>query len=105
MTAPQPPRHDPIDSRYVPRAELLVGAELVAVIESEALPASGVDPQQFWQGLSTLIHDLEPRNAELLAIRAEMQSAIDRWHRDRAGQAHDALAYRAFLEEIGHLYL
>ncbi len=103
MTVPEPQRQDPLGSPYVPRAELLVGAELVAVIESEALPAAGVDPDQFWQGLSTLIHDLEPRNAELLAVRSEMQSAIDRWHRDRAGQAHDAAAYRAFLEEIGYL--
>ena len=36
-------------------------------------------------------------------MRAELQTAIDRWHRERAGQPHDAAAYRAFLEEIGYL--
>ncbi|MGZ4725099.1 MAG: hypothetical protein ACXV8L_12900, partial [Ilumatobacteraceae bacterium] len=39
------------------------------MLESEALPASGVDPAQFWQGLAALIHDFAPRNAELLAVR------------------------------------
>ena len=103
MPAHEPPHRDHLDSPYVPRAELLVGAELVAVLESEALPASGVDPDHFWQGLSSLIHDLSPRNAELLAVRAELQTAIDRWHHHHVGQQHDPVAYRSFLEEIGYL--
>ena len=32
-----------------------------------------------------------------------MQAKIDAWHSERAGQPHDADAYRAFLEEIGYL--
>ena len=88
---------------YLQRADLLVGTELVTMLESEALPAGGVDPDRFWQGLSELIHDLSPRNAELLAVRTEMQAAIDGWHRDHSGGTHDAAAYRAFLEEIGYL--
>jgi malate synthase len=99
----EPSHGDSFSPEYLPRSELLVGSELVAVLETEALPAGGVDPDRFWQGLAALIHDLAPRNAELLAVRAEMQSAIDRWHRNRAGLAHDAGAYRAFLEEIGYL--
>jgi malate synthase len=88
---------------YVARAELLVGAELVDVLESEALPASGVDPERFWHGLSALIHDLSPRNAELLSTRAALQASIDAWHRQHTGVVHDAPAYRAFLEEIGYV--
>ncbi len=88
---------------YIERSELFVGPELVEMVESEALPAAGVDPVRFWPGLSAMIHELSPRNAELLAVRAAMQAAIDRWHRERAGRAHDATAYRAFLEEIGYL--
>jgi malate synthase len=90
-------------SDYLERADLFVGTELVDVLESEALPASGVDPEHFWQGLSALIRDLSPRNTALLAARAGLQAAIDRWHRERADQAHDAAEYRAFLEDIGYL--
>ncbi|MGZ7023178.1 MAG: malate synthase G [Ilumatobacteraceae bacterium] len=103
MPVNEPPRRETVDSPYVPRAELLVGPELVTMLESEALPASGVEPDHFWQGLAALIHDFAPRNAELLAVRAELQTAIDRWHRQHVGQPHDAAAYRAFLEDIGYL--
>ncbi len=88
---------------YVERARLSVGTELAAVLEIEALPASGVDAEQFWVGLAALIHDLTPRNAELLDMRATLQSAIDRYHRERATEAHNADGYRAFLEEIGYI--
>jgi hypothetical protein len=37
---------------YLQRADLFVGAALVDVLESEALPAAGVDAEHFWQGLS-----------------------------------------------------
>ena len=89
---------------YVDRAgPLRSGSSWPTFVEDEALPATGVDPEQFWQGLSALIHDLSPRNAELLEIASTLQAAIDRWHRERAGQPHDAAAYRAFLEDIGYL--
>lgn len=91
------------DTPYLQRDELLVGTELVTMLESEALPAAGVDPARFWSGLSALIHDFTPPNVELLARRAELQAAIDGWHRQRSGQPHDPVAYRAFLEEIGYL--
>ena len=88
---------------YLGRAELQVGAELVDVLENEALPASGVDPERFWHGLSALIHDLSLRNSELLSTRAALQASIDAWHRQHVGVVHDAAGYRAFLEEIGYL--
>ena len=88
---------------YLERAGLQVGAELVDVLENEALPASGVDPERFWHGLSALIHDLSPRNTELLSTRAALQASIDAWHRQHLGVVHDADGYRSFLEEIGYL--
>ncbi len=99
MTSPDRPAH----GAYVARAGLHVGVELAAFVEAEALPAAGIAPDDFWPGLSSLIHDLAPVNAELLAVRARMQAAIDRWHREHAGQSHDPVAYRAFLGEIGYL--
>ena len=100
MTTGESPRDS---DAYVVRHDLLVGSELARVLEAEALPAGNVDPEQFWQGLSSLINDLSPRNAELLEIRAALQAQIDRWHRERAGMPHDAVEYRSFLEDIGYL--
>ncbi|MEI6498244.1 MAG: malate synthase G, partial [Actinomycetota bacterium] len=66
-------------------------------------PAANIGADHFWQALTALVDDLGPRNAELLNTRAAMQAAIDRWHRERAGQPHDAAAYRAFLEDLGYI--
>jgi malate synthase len=63
----------------------------------------GRDSDDFWTGFANLLGSFAPRNAALLARREELQTKIDAWHSERAGQPHDADAYRAFLEEIGYL--
>ncbi|OAN84112.1 malate synthase G [Sulfitobacter pontiacus] len=82
---------------------LQVAAELVDFIEGAALPGTGIDAGTFWAGLSELVHDLGPKNRALLQTRADMQAKIDSWHKERAGQPHDADAYTSFLREIGYL--
>jgi len=82
---------------------LQVAAELAAFIEERALPGTGVDASTFWNGFSELVHEMGPQNRSLLQRREEIQRQIDEWHLTRAGQAHDAGAYRAFLEEIGYI--
>jgi len=82
---------------------LQVAAELVEFIEGAALPGTGIDAGTFWAGLSDLVHDLGPKNRALLQTCEDMQAKIDSWHKERAGQPHDADAYTSFLREIGYL--
>ncbi|WP_439563481.1 malate synthase G [Roseinatronobacter sp.] len=87
----------------VARSDLQVDPELAAFLENQALPESGISADDFWKGFSDLVHDLTPRNRELLEKRAALQSQIDDWHVQRRGQSHDLARYKAFLEEIGYL--
>lgn len=82
---------------------LSVGAPLYNFVETEALPGSGVERDAFWAGLAGLLAEFTPRNRDLLERREELQASIDGWHKERVGQPHDAVAYRAFLEELGYL--
>ena len=82
---------------------LQVDPLLADFIETKALPGTGIDADAFWSGFSALIHDLGPKNRNLLQTRQDIQSKIDGWHTDRKGQPHDAEAYTAFLREIGYL--
>ncbi|WP_026756295.1 malate synthase G [Sediminimonas qiaohouensis] len=82
---------------------LQVAAELVAFIEEHALPGTGVEAGTFWKGFSGLVHDMGPQNRALLERREKVQRQIDEWHTARAGQAHDAAEYHAFLKEIGYI--
>ncbi len=85
------------------RSGLQVDPVLVAFIESQALPGTGVTAETFWNGLSRMVSELGPKNRALLAKRKEIQDQLDAWHLDRKGQDHDAEAYQAFLHEIGYL--
>lgn len=87
----------------VRRSDLMVHRELVAFIEEEVLPGTAVEADTFWTGLSNLVHRFGPRNRELLRRRAELQQAIDEWHRERLGRTHDPDEYRDFLIEIGYV--
>jgi len=82
---------------------LQVAKVLYDFVNNEAIPGTGVDAAAFWAGADSVIHDLAPKNRALLAKRDDLQAQIDAWHQARAGQAHDAVAYKAFLQEIGYL--
>ena len=82
---------------------LQVAKVLHDFINERAIPGTGVDAASFWSGVEALIKDLAPKNKALLAKRDDFQAQIDAWHQARAGQAHNAAEYKAFLQEIGYL--
>ncbi|USK37438.1 malate synthase G [Cytobacillus firmus] len=86
---------------YVKTGSLQVARELYEFINSEALPGSFVDQEQFWSGLEALINDLTPKNKALLAKRDEIQHKLNTWHREN--KDFDFNSYKSFLEEIGYL--
>ena len=82
---------------------LQVDEKLYDFINDEALPGTGVSPDAFWSGLDRLIHDLSPRNRELLAKRDDLQRRIDDWYQENRDQPIDLADYKAVLQEIGYL--
>ncbi|WP_281825396.1 malate synthase G [Jannaschia rubra] len=87
----------------IDKSGLQVSADLARFIDEQALPGTSVDAARFWNGFSALVHDLAPRNADLLARREAIQTEIDDWHLRHRDRPFDADAYRAFLSEIGYL--
>ncbi|WP_417661645.1 malate synthase G [Pseudomonas sp.] len=82
---------------------LQVAKVLFDFVNNEAIPGTGISSDKFWTGAEAVINELAPKNRALLAKRDEIQAQVDSWHQARTGQAHDAVAYKAFLEEIGYL--
>jgi len=87
----------------VARGTLQVDGALAAFLEQDVLAPLGRNADAFWAGFSEVCRQFVPRNLALLDKRDALQSQIDRWHAERRGQGHDAVAYRAFLEQIGYL--
>ncbi|KRP63361.1 malate synthase G [Pseudomonas trivialis] len=90
-------------TEHVQVGGLQVAKVLFDFVNNEAIPGTGLTAEQFWAGADQVIHDLAPKNKTLLAKRDDFQARIDAWHHAHAGQAHDAVAYKAFLQEIGYL--
>ena len=90
-------------TEHVQVGGLQVAKVLFDFVNNEAIPGTGLTAEQFWAGADKVIHDLAPKNKALLAKRDDFQARIDAWHQERAGQAHDAVAYKAFLQDIGYL--
>ena len=91
MTAPVSTyRNDP--------SGLQIADELYRFVEEEALPGSGVDPQDFWPGAARLFAKYKAMTRALLARRDELQSAIDHYHVSGSNEP-----YEGFLRRIGYL--
>ncbi|MGE7816371.1 malate synthase G [Pseudomonas sivasensis] len=90
-------------TEHVQVGGLQVAKVLFDFVNNEAIPGTGITADQFWAGADKVIHDLAPKNKALLAKRDDFQARIDTWHQSHAGQAHDPVAYKAFLQDIGYL--
>ena len=91
------------DTDRIAAGGLQVDKELYDFINDEALPGTGVSPEAFWSGFDRLVHDLAPRNRQLLDKREELQRRIDAWYRENHDEPIDLPEYKAMLQEIGYL--
>lgn len=82
---------------------LQIAENLWQLVNDKIIPGTGIETKQFWASFEAILTDLAPKNKDLLAKRETLQAQIDAWHKERADQAHDAAAYKAFLQEIGYL--
>ncbi|MHC8413455.1 malate synthase G [Pseudomonas sp. Hz4] len=94
-------------TEHVQVGGLQVAKVLFDFVNNEAIPGTGLTADKFWAGADKVIHDLAPKNKALLAKRDDIQARIDGWHQSRkalgVAQPHDAVAYKAFLQDIGYL--
>jgi len=96
-------KEDPPMSERIQIGTLSVAKALRNFIEHEAAPGTGLAPGVFWSALESILADLAPKNAALLARRDALQAEIDAWWLKRAGKPQDPDASREFLASIGYL--
>jgi malate synthase len=80
-----------------------IATVLYEFVNQEALPGTGLDQEEFWQGFAALLQKFAATNAALLAKRDALQAKIDTWHTARKGRNHDAAAYEEFLRDIDYM--
>jgi len=72
-------------------------------VETELLPLTGLDVDQFWSNIESILSEFMPLNADLLAKRDNLQKQIDEWHQQNDYTNVGKDVYKAFLQEIGYL--
>lgn len=75
---------------------------LFQFLKDEVLPETGLSADAFFSGFSQIVHDLAPKNRQLLEKRDAFQEKLDSWYREN-GAPSDLEAYEAFLRGIGYI--
>ena len=82
---------------------LKVSEKLYSFVNNELLKGLDISPEKFWSGFDEIVHELSPKNRELLKIRDTLQKKIDEWHLKNKGDKVNIERYKKFLKEIGYL--
>ena len=82
---------------------LKVSSKLLKFVNDELLKDTGIKTESFWAGFDKTVHELAPKNRELIKLREDLQKSIDDWHIKNSGNEIKIDEYKKFLKEIGYL--
>ena len=89
--------------QYTKIQNLSVSNKLLNFINTELLKDTKISPEKFWKGFDKAIHELAPKNKDLIKIREDLQKKIDAWHIEHKSNEINQVEYKKFLEEINYL--
>ena len=90
-------------SKYHSINNLKVSEELLLFVNNELFNGTDISPEKFWKDFDKAVHELAPKNKELIDFRETLQKKIDKWHIDNKGKDIQIKEYKNFLKEIGYL--
>jgi len=83
--------------------DLRIDENLIKFINEEAIPGTGLDSDHFWKEFSNVVHELAPKNKNLIKKREEIQKKIDDWHLSNKDSTLDKNKYTEFLKSINYI--
>tara|TARA_B100000686_G_C16794804_1_gene981485 strand:- start:2130 stop:4280 length:2151 start_codon:yes stop_codon:yes gene_type:complete len=89
--------------QFIKINNLSVSKKLSNFVNNELLKGTGISTEKFWLGFDKAVHELTPKNKQLLEFRETLQQEIDLWHKKNKSKEFDFNQYQKFLLEIGYL--
>ncbi len=89
--------------KFIKINNLSVDKILADFIDNELLLDTNISPKKFWDGFDKALHELAPKNRELLEIRETLQKEIDLWHKKNKFEEFNLEDYKNFLKDIDYL--
>ncbi len=89
--------------KYLNVNNLKVSQTLLSFVNNELLNDTEISPEKFWTDFDKIVHELAPKNKELISVRKDLQKKINEWHKKNRGNTIHIEEYKKFLKEIGYL--
>jgi malate synthase len=89
--------------QYTKIYNLSVSNSLLNFVNKELLKDTNISSEKFWEGFDKSVHELAPKNKDLLKIREKIQKEIDEWHIANRGNEIKIEEYKKFLMKINYL--
>ncbi len=89
--------------RYTKIHNLSISNDLLDFVNNELLKDTKILPENFWLGFDKAVHELAPKNKELIKVREDLQKKIDAWHTKNRDNHINLKEYKKFLKEINYL--
>ena len=89
--------------KYIKIKDLSVSEKLANFINDKLLPGTKISKERFWSGFNKYIHELSPKNKNLIEKREKIQKLIDTWHKENKDNRFNLKKYTDFLKKIGYL--
>ena len=67
-------------TKYVKVNNLKISEKLLSFVNDELLKNTNITSKKFWESFDDIVHELAPKNKELLNVRNKLQKEIDDWH-------------------------
>ncbi len=90
-------------TKYLNVNNLKISEELLDFVNNELLRETGISSEKFWSGFDQAVHELAPKNRELIEVRESLQKKINDWHLKNKGKKVEINNYKKFLKDIGYL--
>ena len=92
-----------MSNNYVSINNLKVSEKLLSFVNDELLIGTGISSKKFWSDFDKAVHELSPKNKELIKVRENLKKKIDVWHIKNRGNKIEIEDYKKFLKKIGYL--
>ncbi len=89
--------------KFIKINNLSVDKILADFIDNELLLGTNISTKKFWDGFDKVVHELAPKNRQLLEIRETIQKEIDLWHKKNKFEDFNLEDYKKFLKDIDYL--
>ena len=96
-------RKETMKINYQTVNNLKVSENLLSFVNNELLKDTKISQEKFWSGFDKSVHELAPKNKELIDIRKSLQKKIDAWHIKNKSNEFNISEYKKFLKDINYL--